>query len=218
MGVLLSKSEIGKFTLTDRVPEYSSPVLARRQEQRRPLRMTKRIKHLIIAALFLFASALVWAFGSYFVPLHHDAAIVAGVELGPDGAPTREIVFEASYRKMGYLPGPEGGKEIRCYQSHFFLLQPGVPTQELAFLTSEVPHEIVNAEMFRPVRNSALWVVAFYELGSPVRVLVFDPTGIRTIRSIPGGELWFEDGNRTARFPTNTGLGSYDVVSDTVTQ
>jgi hypothetical protein len=176
---------------------------------------------LAVVAIPVFALA-VWRFVS---PLHRDPPKVIGVELGPNGKPNRQIVFDGSYRVSGWLPDPEGGHQTRIKYSHFFLETPGAPRQELKFLLQVLPDSVIITDLCHPVQNTSLWISAgFFQPGSQINVVVFDQTGVRAQRTIavapddrhPGHDFWFENGNSTLRFRSAIGVGTYDVATDTV--
>jgi hypothetical protein len=171
----------------------------------------------IIAVGFL--AIVIWLL----FPIHEPPKVV-GIELGADGQPSRQIVYEASYRATGWLPDAEGGHQTRIRCSHYFL-ETSSARQELKFLPRVLPDAYVIADMCLPVAKSSLWIAAgFYRSGPQIEVVVFDPMGVRTQRTIPvandwrtGRYFWFENGNATLRFRSSSGgVGTYDVASDTV--
>jgi hypothetical protein len=68
-------------------------------------------------------------------------------------------------------------------------------------------------------------VAGYIDPGSQIDVFVFDETHLLHSRRIetnpdlhhPGHDFWFEDGNRTLKYRSEGGDGSYDVLSDVLT-
>ena len=182
-------------------------------------------RRLIFASLIIvLLPAMAFAAWQLLFPLHRDPPKVIGVEGGPNGQFVRRIVYERSYRVIGWLPDPEGGHQTRIKYSHFFIETPN-SRKELAFLHNVLPDSVIIANLCLPVQNSSLWISAgYFNPGPQIEVVVFDPSAVRTQRTInvspdelhPGHDFWFENGNTMLRFRVANGVGAYDVVNDKV--
>ena len=183
-------------------------------------------KRRLIAVLLVIAALPAVAFAAWqlLFPLHREPPKVIGVELGARGQFSRRIVYEGSYRVIGSLPGPEGWQQQRTRYSHFFFETPGT-RKELTFLPAVLPDSVIITDLCLPVQNTPLWISAgFFRQGPQIDVVVFDPSGVRTQRTIavspdewhPGHDFWFENGNTTLRFRSANGVGTYDVATDKV--
>jgi hypothetical protein len=160
-----------------------------------------------------------------FLPLHREPAMIFGSENDARGNAIRQIVFRPSYRTIGWLPDPEGGHDVKIKYRQFTLKESGKPNKELSFLSEALPDTAGIANSCEAVANSSAWVLAgYFTPGPTIDVYVFNETRMLSHRQInvtpdwnnAGHDFWFEKGNRLLRYKTNGGVGSYDVVADTI--
>ena len=159
-------------------------------------------------------------------PVHQKPTLIIGAEVGPNGSFSRRVTYEGSYRVITtWLPDPDEPRhEWRAKYRHFYFETPTTPRIELLFLPKVLPDSIIMRDLCKPVENTSLWVAAGYFLpGNQINLVVFDLTGIRTSRQIAissNGKnqgFWFRNGNKTIKFRSKNGIGTYDVVNDVLT-
>jgi hypothetical protein len=186
------------------------------------MKSKRRLLHAAVIVVALPATAFaVW---QLLFLVHRDPPQVIGVETTSNGQFSRRIVYERSYRVTGWLPDPEGGHWTRINYCHYFLETPN-GRQEFTFLPKVLPDSMISADLCKPVQNSSLWVSAgFFHPGAHIEVVVFDPSGVRSQRTLAvshdwkynGHYFWYENGNATLRFQSPNGVSEYDVVADKV--